>query len=494
LHWTPFATLLIGVVVSACNTGQAETPSTVNEYAVVERRDLDVRAEAAGTVEPIRTVEVKSKASGEVLALPVETGDIVQQGDLLAEIDPRDVNNQFRQAEADLAVAEARFETSVRQRERTEELLTANVVTQQELESAKLEEANANAALIKARTNLELNEERLKDVTIRAPIGGVIISRPVEVGTIIASASGNVSGGTPLMTMADLSNMQVRSLIDETDLGKIRPGMPVQVSVEAYPERRFNGEVLKIEPLAVIDQNVTMFPVLVQLDNRDGLLKVGMNADVQIEIATRENALVIPNSAVVSPQDAVPAGLALGLPEEVVRAALRSRPVNDGQQQVAAGDSSAGAGGAPAQTGQAAECQTIMQRAREIGMQNLSADDRAKLGACRPQGGRRGGRGGGAGGGANRANGTTPGVVFVAKGDSTFEPRNVTLGVNDFEFTEVLRGLEEGERVVIVSVARLQQQQQEFLTRMRERNAGQVIPGAGGGGGRGPGGGGGRGR
>lgn len=482
LHWTPFAMLLIGAVVSACNTGQAETPSTVNEYAIVERRDLDIRAEAAGTVEPIRTVEVKSKASGEILALPVETGDLVQQGDLLAEIDPRDVNNQFKQAEADLAVARARFDTSVRQRERTEELLTANVVTQQELESAKLEEANANAALIKAQTNLELNEERLKDVTIRAPIGGVIISRPVEVGTIIASASGNVSGGTPLMTMADLSNMQVRSLIDETDLGKIRPGLAVEVSVEAYPERRFNGEVLKIEPLAVVDQNVTMFPVLVQLDNREGLLKVGMNADVQIEIATRENVLVIPNSAVVSTQDAVPAGMALGLTEDVVRTALRARQVNDGQTP-AAGDSASRAGGAPAAGGQAAECQTLLQKAREIGMQNLSTEDRTKLGACRPQGARgaRGGRGNGPGG-ATRPAGTTPGVVFVARGDSTFEPRNVTLGVNDFEYTEVLRGLDEGERVVIVSVARLQQQQQEFLNRMRERNAGQVIPGAGSGG------------
>ena len=473
------AALLVTVIAAAgCGEGQAAQPtSPTYELATVERRDLEIRAEASGTIEAIRTVEVKSKASGEILRLPVETGDVVRQGDLLAEIDPRDVNNAYEQAKADLAVAQARLETAIAQRKRTEELLQANVVTQQELESARLEEANANAAFIKAQTNLQLNEERLKDVTIRAPIDGVIITRPVEIGTIIASASGNVSGGTPLMTMADLSTMQVRALIDETDLGKIQPGMPVQVSVEAHPSRLFTGQVLKIEPQAVIDQNVTMFPVLVQLDNREGLLKVGMNADVQIEVAQRPNVVVIPNSAVVSLADAPAAGVVLGLSEDEVREALRNRPrVEDADATAQApGDSAARPAGA------SEECAALMQRARDAGgFNNLSEADRTKMRECRPEGGNRGNRGGGRNGGmgANRnANGTTQGVVFVAKADGAFEPRMVTLGVNDWEYTEVIRGVDEGEQVVIVSVARLQAAQQDFLNRMRERNQGSVIPG-----------------
>jgi HlyD family secretion protein len=476
------ALLMLVVAGSGCGQGQAATSTTAaHEFAVVERRDLEVRAEASGQIEPIRTVEVKSKASGEILALPVETGDVVRRGALLAEIDPRDVKNALEQAQADSAVAEARYQTSRAQRIRTDTLLRANVVTEQEAETARLDEANSRAQLVKAYTSVQLAQERMKDVTIRAPIDGVIISRTVEIGTIIASASQNVSGGTTLMTMADLSTMQVRALIDETDLGKIVPEMPVEVSVEAYPERTFHGQVLKIEPQAVIDQNVTMFPVLVQLDNRENLLKVGMNADVQIKVAERPNVLVVPNSAVVSPSDAAVAGSVFGLSEEQVRDALSNHAPSPETAEGQPGDS---AGGQRTGASSSEECTALMQKAREAGgFNNLSEAERAKMRECRPQGvrgqsGQRGGRNGGPGGGNRGPVGTTPGVVFVAKDDGTFAPRSVTLGVNDWEYTEVLRGLDEGERVVIVSVARLQAAQQDFLNRMRERSQGSVIPGS----------------
>jgi HlyD family secretion protein len=331
-----------------CSKGEAEAPPPANEFAIVERRNLDVKAEASGTIEPIRVVEVKSKASGEILRLPVETGDVVARGDLLATVDPRDVSNAYNQAKADLDVAEARVANSEAMLKRTDELRKANVATEQELEQAQLDIANQRAQLVKAQTNLQLAEERLKDVTIRAPIAGVVIERPVEVGTIIASASQNVSGGTTLMKMADLTQMQVRALIDETDLGKIRAGMSVQVSVEAYPDRKFQGTVLKIEPQAVIDQNVTMFPVLVELDNQAGLLKVGMNADVEIQISSRENVIVVPNSAVVTTRDAPTAGAVLGLTEDQVRTALQpvqppANPEQAGPQQGSPAAAQAGA-------------------------------------------------------------------------------------------------------------------------------------------------------
>src|SRR5690606_27307506 len=258
-----------GVAALACGESEAKEGNGELQLAVAERRSLEILAEAAGLIEPVRLVEVKSKASGEVLRIHVETGQDVERGALLVEIDPRDVRNSFAQAEADLAVAEARLATTEAQKQRVEELRKANVVTEQEYESAALEEANARAQLVKARTNLELARERLGDVTVRAPIDGTIIQRSVEIGTIIASASQNISGGTLLLTMADLSQMQVRTLVDETDIGQIRPGQTARVMVEAYPGRVFTGEVLKIEPQAVVDQNVTMFPVLVLLDNAE---------------------------------------------------------------------------------------------------------------------------------------------------------------------------------------------------------------------------------
>ncbi|MGH7501821.1 MAG: efflux RND transporter periplasmic adaptor subunit [Longimicrobiales bacterium] len=470
---------------TGCDTGAAEIPTATHpETAEVERRTLEVRAEASGAIEAIRVVEVKSKASGEILTLVVETGDVVDRGALLAEIDPRDVRNSYEQAKADSAVAEARLQTSIAQRDRTRELREANVVTEQELETALLEEANSKAQYIKALTALQLAEERLKDVTVRAPIAGTIIERPVEIGTIIASASQNVSGGTTLMKMADLTMMQVRALVDETDLGRIRAGLPVQVSVEAYPDRRFRGQVMKIEPQGIVDQNVTMFPVMVELDNSEGLLKPGMNADVQVEIARKEDVVVVPNAAVVSTQDAVTAGEMFGIDEEKMRAAMQppASPVADGATPAADGAPTATAEAADA-TNAASDCMALMQRVRSAGgFNNLSEEDRTTMRECRSQSGGRGGFGGRS---RDREGNSEQrdGVVFVI-GANGPEPRAVTLGLNDWDYTEVVRGVEPGEQVVLISVARLQAVQQEFLDRMRERTGG-VIPGSGNGGGRG---------
>ena len=120
------------------------------------------------------------------------------------------------------------------------------------------------------------------------------------------------------MIMADLEQMQVRTLVDETDMGEIRDGMRASVQVEAYPDLSFIGEVEKIEPQAVVQQNVTMFPVIVRLDNSSSLLRPGMNAEVVVEIAESPAVLLIPNAAVVTPQEAVAAAMVLGLPEDAV--------------------------------------------------------------------------------------------------------------------------------------------------------------------------------
>ena len=286
------AALLVQVGV-ACGTSEAdEAPSL--QTATVTLGNLMITAEATGNVEPIRTVEVTSKASGEVLRLYVDVGDEVEPGALLAEVDPRDVRNGFDQAEADLEVAQARLEISQAQLRRSEELLQSGVISTQEHESRNLDFANSRATLVKAETNHELAQLRLDDVIIRAPLAGTVLEKNVEEGQVIQSASQNVSGGTTLVIMADLGSMQVRTLVDETDMGDIRAGMPANVTVEAYPERTFVGIVEKIEPQAIVQQNVTMFPVIVELDNRSGLLRPGMNAEVVIELAQATGVLLIP--------------------------------------------------------------------------------------------------------------------------------------------------------------------------------------------------------
>ena len=140
----------------------------------------------------------------------------------------------------------------------------------------------------------------MEDTDVLAPITGTIISKTVERGQVISSPTSDVGGGTVLLKMADLNLVQVRTLVDETDIGKIRPGLRATVTVGSYPNQPFEGTVLKIEPLATTQQNVTMFPVLVRIENREGLLRPGMNSEVEIHVGRRDSVLAIPNASLCS--------------------------------------------------------------------------------------------------------------------------------------------------------------------------------------------------
>lgn len=440
--------------------------------APVTRTDLRISAEATGQVEPIRTIEVKSKASGEVLKLFVDTGDRIEPGDLMAELDPRDVRNDHNQATADLEVAQARVEIAEAQRSRSEELLAAEVITQQEHEGKNLEYANARASLVKAQTNLELARLRLGDVTIRAPLQGTVIEKNVEEGQVIQSASQNVSGGTTLFKMANLDRMQVRTLVDETDVGQLAAGMESTVRVEAFPDRSFVGSIDKIEPQAVVDQNVTMFPVIVTLDNQSGLLKPGMNAEVEVEVAERPGVLTVPNSAVVEPQKFAAAAQVLGLDPDAMDFNLRT----------AFGGSRGGPGArAEGMEGDSAAQVRLAEVRAKVQSGEITRDSaRALFAAAGMRPGGRASRAAGAQaeGGAGQVDGR-PAVAFVRTAAGTFEPRAVRLGLSDWDQTEVTTGLEEGEEVALIGAAQLQAQQQEFLNRIRSRNGGSPFGGGG---------------
>jgi RND family efflux transporter MFP subunit len=228
-----------------------------------EVRSLVSSVVATGTVEPIRIIDVKSQASGEILELAVELGDLAQQGQLLVRIDPRDVRNEFDQAEADLEVARARLQIAERRLARSQALHDSSIVTAEELENELLEHANARAGLVRGEANLELASDRLNDVVVRSPIAGTVVEREIEAGQIVTSTR-EVTGGTLLMRMADLSEVQVRTMVDETDIGRIEANLPAEITVEAYPDRTFRGTVLKVEPQAVVDQSVTMFAVVLE--------------------------------------------------------------------------------------------------------------------------------------------------------------------------------------------------------------------------------------
>jgi HlyD family secretion protein len=176
------------------------------------------------------------------------------------------------------------------------ELALANKV-QIELKEKDLEAAEASVT--RAEVALDAAEDRLADTIVRAPIAGTILSKNVEEGQVITSSmNAMASAGTLLVTMANLKNVYVKTEVNESDIGKVQPGQPVTITVEAFPDRTFDGTVLKIAPQGQVIQNVTSFEVTTEIKNPSEILKPGMTASVEILAADRRDVLVIDNEAI----------------------------------------------------------------------------------------------------------------------------------------------------------------------------------------------------
>jgi HlyD family secretion protein len=498
-------------------THRKKTTKTTIQTAAVERQDITVTVEANGAIEPINVVEVKSKASGQIVKMPVDVGSHVTRGQLLVQIDQRDVKNQYDQSEASLRTAQLSAETALAQRKRSDQLFSEQVITAEEHETATLNYESARSTLVRARIDLDIARQRLDDATVRAPIEGTVIVKPVSVGQVISSATSSVSGGTTLLNMADLKQIRLRALVNETDIGNVKPGQGATVVVDAYPDRQFRGTVEKVEPVAQVDQSVTMFPVLVSISNEDGLLMPGMNGEVTILVEEQDDVLAVPVDAIRTPREAAEAGAALGLKPDDIRSQLKAQ----GQMRLA----SAGGGGAsadPAAAGAApprsgAQAGPARQGGPDSvsfrgGSRRSSGDSTGWRGGRRSGGAGRGGfgrrdssmarGGGGSGGGRGGFGGSGGGgrgrgqarVAFVKQGDH-YVPHMVRIGVSNYDYAQIISGLNEGDQVALLSAATLQYQREESMQRIRQRMGGGLgVPGTGGGGGgggRGGGGGGG---
>ena len=227
----------------------------------------------------------------------------MEAGTLLVRIDPRTPRNLVDQAQAELNAARQREKTAQTQLERGEKLRENAWINQSELETLELEVANTRAAAVAARVTLENARIELEDTEVRAPASGTILTRLVERGQVISSPTRDVGGGTVILTMADLTHVRARVRVDETDIGKLEAGVPARIQVAAFPGREFEGTVEKIEPQAVVDQNVTMFAVLINVANEDGLLRPGMNVDATFNVAERSGVLTLPVMALRAARD-----------------------------------------------------------------------------------------------------------------------------------------------------------------------------------------------
>jgi HlyD family secretion protein len=497
--------ILAGLSIASCEQ-QREAVAPLYDTAPVEVRDIEITVEAAGVVEPETTVEVKSKASGEILAVHAETGDVVEIETLLVEVDKRTARNRLAETEAALEAARARRNIAATQMQRAETLYESGTLTQSDFEQTQLEFANAEAQVVSSQVAVENARISMEDTDVRAPTTGTIIEKTVEPGMVISSPTQDVSGGSVLMKMADLTRVQVRTLVDETDIGKIRSGMPTTVTVAAYPNQPFHGEVLKIEPQAIVEQNVTRFAVLILLENREGLLMPGMNAEVEIEIAGTQSVSAIPTAALRADEDIPATAVMLGVSEAELIALLDDRAVDADAAPVeynGSAGSSISIGGRTLELPAGVDADRVREiMAKRQRGEPLSAPDREFLQPIMrqlfaegggPGGGQRfGGRGGGEGfdPGSFRGGGFPGGfggdgrpqaresvtqyqfggdywVVAVRNGETV--PLRVRTGFTDLAYTEIRSGLEPDDEVLLLPSSSLFEQQARLQQMISER-------------------------
>lgn len=267
-----------------------------NRYitAALERGAITQTVAANGTLNPVKLVSVGSQISGIVHKLYVDFNDRVREGQVLLELDPALTRAQLQQSEANLASANASLELAQANEARARNLYAQEYMSRLELDQAvqALKAAQAQVALVQAQVSRD--RINLGFTVIRSPVSGVVVSRQVDLGQTVAAS---LSAPTLFQIAQDLSKMQIDSNYAEADVGSIRVGQAVDFRVDAFPNRNFSGKVRQIRLNPTTLQNVVTYNVVIAVDNPGQLLMPGMTAYVNIMLAERAGALLVPNAA-----------------------------------------------------------------------------------------------------------------------------------------------------------------------------------------------------
>lgn len=331
--------LLVGGVLVAAMMLRSNHTIDPSKLATVEKGDIARSVVATGKVEPLAKVEVKSKASGIVKQIMADYGDVVRTGQILVELDKEELAARVREGRASLQAAQAALQASQAAHERNQveaqgtdvpflksnmerakQLHDQGLIAQQAMEEAdknylmavnrqmsaqrsvavtKAEIAQAEARVAQAQAALERAEEDHRNATIVSSMNGMVLSRDVEVGDAVSSILVLGSQATLVMTLGDISEVYVLGKVDESDIGKVYLDQHARITVESFPDKKFEGQVTKISPLGVEKDNVTTFEVRVSIRNPGGELKANMTANAEIILEEKKNVVLIPESAVI---------------------------------------------------------------------------------------------------------------------------------------------------------------------------------------------------
>jgi len=470
-----FAVAAFALLAVACQTAQT---APLYEKVPVERRDVVVTVISQGVIRPVLLFSVKSKAWGEIVGQPVATGDEVKKGELLTTIDPRLPQNNLVQAQASVDKAHAQLANATAQLQRSEALYKSGSLAETDYERAKLAAATAKAAAVDAEASLQTAKDAMEDTHVRAPITGTVLELDAVRGTVISSPT--LGGGTVILKMASLDSVQDSALVAETDVGRVQPGMPATLNVEAYPNHPFQGTVAKILPQGQVVQNTTMFPVLIAVPNPGHLLRPGMNTEVRIPTGRRQGVLAVPNAALRTPRDVASAADLLGLDSLTVAQQIAAAQSADSGRRAGPDTAAAGAGGGaqtvtlpngrtvtlpPGVTPE--QFQAVMKRMRS-GAEPTPAD-RGLLGSVF-------GRAPGPRFRQSRQTRNNQSYVVFALRDGKLVAAPIKTGLTDQDYIEVTSGLTERDTVLVLPSASLVQAQQQFKQRFQNVTGGG-LPG-----------------
>ena len=473
--WILAGALVVIVGLVWWRLGGQEPPDAVQiDRSALNRGDIVQIVSAVGSVRALNTVEVGSQLSGQIDELFADFNTLVEAGDLLARIDPQTFERRVQEADANLAVSRANVEIQAAGIEKAEvlhqnarreferqrslvgrgsvsesalELAEANFSnTRADVEIARAQLRNAQATVLQREAALEAARIDLERTEIRSPINGVVIDRAVDLGqTVAASLQAPV-----LFTIAqDLGEIRIEASVDEADIGNVREGAEARFTVDAFPDREFNGQVAQVRLAPNEAQNVVTYTVVINASNPGRRLLPGMTANIDLVTGTKQNVLRVDNQAVrfrppenlvaavdnaAAPGRGGPGGgrnPGAELAENLGELGVASDTIATIQAEMR---ESFGAMRGMFQSG--ADPDTIRQRlegmTREVLQRHLSPGELDAVTALQRE----------------RAN-TRPALLYTVNSDGSLQPRGVRLGLSDDRFTEIVEGeLTEGEEVV----------------------------------------------
>jgi RND family efflux transporter MFP subunit len=300
------AALAATVVVAAACKKEAATAAPDQAFGAAPvkvfkaaRERITEKITYTGTLEALNKINITPETGGKIARIHVEAGDRVAKGQLLAELDTESIRLQVRQAEAGVAVAEAGHADALKNKERMDRLIKENAVSEQQREKVQLAFDAASAQLEQARAALNLARHALDQSLMKAPFAGVIASKNAEVGDVINPMMGGGYGGgaSGVLTLVDYSTIKLAVAVSSEDIGRVRKGQEAVLRIGSLPGREFRGAVRVVNLTA--DPQTKKFGVEVHVPNPDAALRPGTFGDLVFEVQSHENALVVPQTAVL---------------------------------------------------------------------------------------------------------------------------------------------------------------------------------------------------